>query len=221
MDERHNYYLSGEKLPSVTTIVKLLDGQLMDGLLYSTKNGAIRRMASAISRGESLQAAMDEGWKADTSARDFGTRVHRLLQTGDYTDITGDEQRSVNAGLQFLSDYGITTTMQETKVAHGKYRYGGTVDFVGTRDGNVCVVDWKTSKKLKPKYHWQVAAYAMALEWLYDEPVQEGYVVRLPKDGTEDYEVQQTNLPIAWELFRELRYLYDLLKVNRRKYVQN
>ena len=69
-----------------------------------------------------------------------------------------------------------------------KYKYAGTVDAVAKINGRVCVIDFKTSKKIYKPYHLQVTAYAQAIkriDGLGRWPL--GIILRLDKE-TGEYE---------------------------------
>ena len=71
----------------------------------------------------------------------------------------------------------------ERKVYCDKYKYAGTVDAVAKINGRVCVIDFKTSKKIYKPYHLQVTAYAQAIkrmDGLRRWPL--GIILRLDKE---------------------------------------
>ena len=67
-----------------------------------------------------------------------------------------------------LSDIGRVACM-ETSVAHFELGYMGTFDCLAEYQGHLCLIDWKTSSRLKPTladcydYPLQAVAYAGAI----------------------------------------------------------
>ena len=71
----------------------------------------------------------------------------------------------------------------ERKVYCDKHKYAGTVDAVAKINGRVCVIDFKTSKKIYKPYHLQISAYAQAIrriDGLRQWPL--GIILRLDKE---------------------------------------
>jgi len=60
--------------------------------------------------------------------------------------------------------------------------YAGTVDAIAEVDGKLCVIDFKTSKKIYKPYHLQVAAYAQAISMQDQIDMPMGMILRLDKE---------------------------------------
>lgn len=75
--------------------------------------------------------------------------------------------------------------------------YGGTVDCVMKIDGQVYIIDYKTSKHPSYKYHLQLAAYIMILETVYNLHVDGAIVLLLSKDKVafEEQYMNSTHIP--------------------------
>lgn len=85
--------------------------------------------------------------------------------------------------------------------------YGGTVDCVLRIDGQVYVIDFKTSKHSSYKYHLQLAAYIMILETVYNLHVDGAVILMLNKDKisfSEQY-MNFTNYPQHAEYLNSLK----------------
>ena len=50
-------------------------------------------------------------------------------------------------------------------------------------NGELTVIDFKTSAKIYKQYHLQVAAYAQAITEMYGKDVEKGLILRLDKDS--------------------------------------
>ena len=71
----------------------------------------------------------------------------------------------------------------ERKIYCDRFKYAGTVDAVAKINGRVCVIDFKTSKKIYKPYHLQLTAYAQAIkriDGLRQWPL--GMILRLDKE---------------------------------------
>jgi len=60
--------------------------------------------------------------------------------------------------------------------------YAGTVDATAIIDDKLCVIDFKTSKKIYKPYHLQVAAYAHAIATQDDIDMPMAMILRFDKE---------------------------------------
>lgn len=170
------YYLtSGERVPSVTTVLGMLD-----------KGGLLKWYA-------------DRGWDAANAERDraakFGTSVHKTCeriakgeqtyrQTGEL-DVQDDERPFAERFLGWLQDHVSKVLYCERVVISETHRYGGTLDLAAVVDGVPTLVDLKTSKATdEPHLEWrgQTAAYAFGLYETTGVLCQRRLVVQLPSN---------------------------------------
>jgi hypothetical protein len=73
------------------------------------------------------------------------------------------------------------------------------------------VMDWKTSNKLYPEYALQIAAYARAYEELFGQKIDEGLIVKFPKDGTRFEARRVKDLNLAFDAFKSTLLLWNVL----------
>lgn len=114
-----------------------------------------------------------------------------------------DEWRSRN-------DFEIIACEQE--LVSEEFQYGGTVDIIGKLNGEVTLIDIKTSKSIGYEYRVQVSAY-------YRVAIENGIsidkcgILRVGRKESEGFEYQEVgNITKHFEIFKHCRYLYDLLK---------
>jgi ATP-dependent exoDNAse (exonuclease V) beta subunit len=88
---------------------------------------------------------------------------------------------AIHAFQDWVGENVIEWKSSEEKLYHRKYKYAGTVDARAIINGEYCVIDWKTSKRVYPEYHLQVAAYAKAVEDIHGIPVDATYILRCDK----------------------------------------
>lgn len=108
---------------------------------------------------------VDNSFIAPHYAED-GTEIHtmtELMDKGLYdASLCVDRVHAAMVGYeQFLLEHDVVWELTEQKVFHNELFYAGTLDRLGTVDGNPFLVDIKSGQK----YRWhvvQVAAYLMS-----------------------------------------------------------
>jgi genome maintenance exonuclease 1 len=163
------YDVAGYRLPSVTTVLgKTKDQKFLQD--WIAKKGA--KEAERI--------------KNVSSAR--GTAMHKFLEhyiLGDgYDDLTGLGQEAktmaekiIDVGLTPVEEYyGSEVTLYYPGL------YAGSTDLVCLHNGMETVVDFKQANRPKKKewiedYYLQIAAYAMAHDYVHDSRIQQGVIM--------------------------------------------
>ena len=155
------YDINGEKLPSVTTILKATESEekkeslrLWRRKIGDTAADAIMKKSS--SRGTKMHKHLEEYLIGQTKM-DLG-----------YDDSYIMSQKIINESLKIkLSEiWGSEINLYYPK------KYAGTADAVGIYDGIQSILDFKQSNKTKRKewiidYFYQVAAYSLAHNYIY------------------------------------------------------
>lgn len=123
-ENKHIYKLNGSILPSVTTLMRSLSnevyGQIDEEIL---KNAAER-----------------------------GTAIHNAVQNFiDFgiEDIPEKYKGYFDAFLAFWRDYRPVPVATEMKMYHKTLRYAGTIDFLCLIDGELYLIDFKSSSKIE------------------------------------------------------------------------
>ena len=163
------YEISNYRLPSVTTV------------LGATKNqNFIKRWKARVGEVEA------ERIKNHSSSR--GTAMHKFLEhyilgTG-YDDLTGIGQEArpmadkiIEVGLTPVEEYYGSEVM-----LHYPGLYAGSTDLICLHNDMETVVDFKQSNRPKKKewiedYYLQIAAYAMAHDYVYGSKIQQGVIM--------------------------------------------
>lgn len=184
-DKAHSYKVEGVKVPSVTRVV---DGCFPKDLTHWA-----------------LSIGQEEYDKVISEALEIGNDTHQWIESyikkeeewpyGFKDDVKSrselrrqDNTPSISAFLEWEKAYCPEWVDAERKVYCDKYKYAGTVDAVAKINGRVCIIDFKTSKKIYKPYHLQVTAYAQAIkrmDGLRHWPL--GMILRLDKE-TGDFE---------------------------------
>lgn len=117
--------------------------------------------------------------------------------------------------------YKPTLIHTEVHLFSDKYKVAGTCDLVCEIDGELWIIDFKTSNHLQPTYDLQTAVYAQCYEECFGKKIQRKGVLwlksnkRMPKKGKmqgkgwEMYEsprTQEENI----EIFQNVRRIFDI-----------
>ena len=116
---------------------------------------------------------------------------------------------------RWASTVSLEVMETELHLVHDDLGFGGTPDAVGRVAGEVCLLDWKTSRGVYVEHKLQVAAYIKLLQVNGISVPGGAHVVRFDKQSAEfaHYHFSNEALLPAWRAFRLCRELYDLLKV--------
>lgn len=102
-------------------------------------------------------------------------------------DMVDQANNAVDAGLQFIREHEIEVVQAETPRWSPRYGYIGTGDLIARIDGELSVLDWKTSKRLYPTVRLQLSAYKQAYEEEYpNQEITQRVAVNTGKDGKLD-----------------------------------
>lgn len=207
---RKGYFTAaGEKVPGTTTIL----GRFKD-------SGALLRWAWKRGKehpDEDLYASRDE-------AGNVGTAAHAMVEAR----IKGEDPEA-REELLALDDEGkgkarnafgmyekwarmsnLEIIEQEMQLVSERYKFGGTPDAIGRIDGELCLVDWKTSNGVFSDYLLQLAAYKLLWEENHpDRPLIGGFhLCRFAKDHGDFGHHYYSELEGAREMFIHLCAAY-------------
>ena len=176
-DIAHTYKVNDVKIPSVTRIIDACFEKNLTNWAISIGDVEYHRIiAEALEIGNETHKWIEyyinnqHAWDATD-----GLRLSNDLRSKETLD-------SVKAFIKWEREFKPEWIDAERKVYCDKYQYAGTVDAVAKINGRVCVIDFKTSKKIYKPYHLQVAAYAQAIkriDGLRQWPL--GIILRLDK----------------------------------------
>jgi genome maintenance exonuclease 1 len=170
-DGKRYYTLDdGTKLPSVTTV------------LGAQKKEAIMKWRKRV--GE------EEANRVSRKATSRGTNVHTLCERylnneplGDIMPDAVEMFRSLKPLLNRINNIHY----QEVALWSKQLGMAGRVDCIGEFDGELSVIDFKTSKKIKTSadiedYYWQTTAYALMYEELIGAPINNLVIIMAVED---------------------------------------
>ena len=170
-DKRHRYTLDDTPIPSVTTILGVLD---KPGLPYwaagLVARDAIENCAywgQRIRSGEDPERIIRDlkrsPWKERDKAARRGTRIHQVLEAaahGDPTDCPRDLLPMAQQAVDLLDREDVRTVETEARGYNRDLWYAGTIDLIATIRERTWLLDWKSSRSIHETHIMQVAAYA-------------------------------------------------------------
>jgi len=211
----HTRYYTGDGkiVPGATSVVALLNKPAL--VAWANKMGL-----------EGIDTT-----KYVSATADIGTCCHLMVQShlqNVEPDLSVFSPEAVNKAengflkfLEFEKENPLSPVLLEAPLVSEKHKFGGTIDFYGSRYRNklarLYLMDFKTSGAIYPEMQYQVAAYW----WLLEEtghPVDEVSILRIGRDETEGFEerrISMGEIERSWEVFKHLRAIYELVKKRR------
>ena len=178
IDGKRHYSISNEKLPSVTTILQATQSEEKKRKLEEWKKRMGAQYADRIRdisamRGTSMHTYL-EGYIKDERHLDL-TALGQ--EAGRMADVV------IRSGLGDLEEvWGTEVTLYYPGL------YAGQTDVVGIYNGRESIIDFKQTNKPKQRewigdYFTQLAAYAMAHNFIYKTEITKGVVMMCSKDN--------------------------------------
>ena len=178
IDGQRHYDTGKEKLPSVTTILQATQSE--------EKKKSLADWAARIGD----EAA--EKIKSDAAER--GTAMHKILEKyvleQGYLDLTNVGKQAHNMAIRVIEQglcnvteyYGIECTLFYPGL------YAGQTDMVGIHKEEEAIIDFKQTNKPKREewitdYKLQLAAYAMAHNYMHKTNITKGVIMMCSKDN--------------------------------------
>ena len=178
IEGKRHYVIKTEKLPSVTTILSATES--------AEKREALARWRE--SKGEEIATRIVD----ESAAR--GTAMHKILEKyileQGYVDLTTVGQQAHNMALRVIEQglcnvpeyYGTECTLYYPGL------YAGQTDLVAVHKGKDAIIDFKQTNKPKKRewiedYCLQLAAYAMAHNFIYRTKIDKGVIMMCSKDN--------------------------------------
>lgn len=201
------------------TVYKLCDGTRVPGV--TTILGVINKPALVKWANKLGLDGYDSTKYVDATAR-IGTCAHELVQEylgGKLVDRNAYQPDEIDAAENALISFfawekahggKLETIHIELPLVSEKHRYGGTIDWLGYIDGQIWLVDFKTTKGIFPEHEYQTCAYHRLL-------IEKGYTVhgvrllrigRTEDEGFDDHIMPQRKLDMGWDVFSAAHSLY-------------
>lgn len=191
-------------VPSVTTVLDALrekrleewyeKQQILEVLSYSHPDKGEKAKMSIFAN--ALIGYAKENVDAQT-----GIMVHKYIfhDPKDVPKLSKDAERALESWRYVRELLGDFKVLLYEKSFVGP-RWGGTPDLIIEIDGDAIMIDFKTSKDIKPSMAAQVAAYGKLVR-----PsgiiIKRGFVIRLGKWNSENFEIKPVDLENGYKLF--------------------
>lgn len=210
----HSYYIDDEYVVGVTTMLNM-GTPIPAGLLGYFKRTDKQTQEEIL-----------------TDAQVRGTNVHQTIERllmGEAvypSELNREaEKRAVAAFIDFFLNTQPQEVISEHVVAYieDKYKFAGTLDFIGTINGKRILIDFKTSKIPSLNNSLQVQAYKAAVEQSTDEKIDACYTLYLGTNhkGTRA-KIDENGLPntgLMWNLveskntFTDVKLAYQMMLI--------
>ena len=123
----------------------------------------------------------DESQALKNAGGNRGSKVHKAIEnlvagevvrmndkyknnsTGNEEELTVEEYQAIMSFANWANKVKPKFLSSEITVVSKEYGYAGTVDCVAEIDGQVWIIDWKTSQNIWPEMEIQISAYKNAL----------------------------------------------------------
>ena len=195
IEGKRHYDTGSEKLPSVTTI--------LSGTQDPEKAQSLKAWRDRIGEASATRI-VDEA-----AAR--GTAMHKILENyvlrEGYLDLTNVGKNAHNMAMKIIENglsnvteyYGIESTLFYPGL------YAGATDMIALHKDETAIVDFKQTNKPKKRewiedYCVQLAAYAMAHDYVHRTTISKGVIMMCSKDNF------YQEFVIAGEEFKKYKY---------------
>lgn len=201
---------AGDRIPGTTTIV----GRFKD-------SGALLHWAFAQGR-LAEQGKIQSLYDKRDEAADTGTLAHAMVEAHikglpypDLTKLSKEQIEQVDSAFRAYRTWESMTKLkivaQEVGIVSEQYQFGGTLDAIGEINGELCLVDWKTSNSVYSDFLIQLAAYSILWHEKNPElPLKGFHLCRFAKEHGDFSHHYWTDLEDAKEQFLLLRRAYEL-----------
>lgn len=207
---RNGYYVNGQRVPSVTTILSRFK-----------ESGALMYWAWDIGRqGKDYRAERDKAADAGTCAHDMVECFIRGMAFDDTKypgEILAPAQNAFCAFQRWATQSNLKPHQTEVGLTSKRYRFGGTLDAVTLGD-ELHLLDWKTSNAVYPDYLLQLAAYGQLWnENNPDNPIRGYELVRFSKVEGDFAHYSFVSLTRELQQFLLLRKAYELDALTKKR----
>jgi hypothetical protein len=204
------YGADGELLVGVTTALQILN-----------KPSLMRWAWNCGMKGEDYTKVRDQ-------AGSVGTITHLMItcelqnivpKLQEYSQADIDSATlCLNSFHEWRKSHTLEAMLVEKPLASSKYRFGGTPDFIGLVNGELELMDFKTSSGIWNDYFYQLAAYRQLAHENGYESLNKARILRFSKGDNVEFEDRLiTQFSKEFELFTHCLAIYNLLKIMKRQ----
>ena len=233
-EEKHQYKINDEIVPSVTTALEILPKGWMGNWVAKEISEKLKELWKPETTyqeaeiEENIKLAKNAWRRKRDKAATTGTHVHTILEAYIKAKIehkphviaAPDDpaiQNSIEKFLTWERENTVEWLHSELVVGNEWHRYGGKLDAIAKvgKYGN-CLIDLKTGAGIYDDMAYQLAAYQYAYESMGLEPnVRERMILWIPQKGT-GFEARIMESEFTKD-FRVFNYALELLRVLHEK----
>jgi ATP-dependent exoDNAse (exonuclease V) beta subunit len=163
--------------PSVTTVLGVLRKIALENWFKFTP---LKQIQEESERGKQIGTEIHEA-------------IHNYIETGKTkieTEYAEEVMLALKSFILFRQEHPeITLRNAEIALTSERYRYNGTLDCEGQREGSLLILDWKVTRAKKEdtppiydEYKYQVAAYRYLYEEVKKTEIRKAIIIVLAKD---------------------------------------
>lgn len=220
--QTHGYFLKdGTKVPSVTTVLGRFreSGGLLrwayqtgceHGRLRTEGKPCPRDLYDVSGRAADIGTAVHAMAEARVKGQDAHAELERVAPLRD-PEFYAKALQAFGAFEAWMRMTRVEIIYTEVPVVSEKYRFGGTLDFIGRIDGKLMMGDFKTSNAVYGDHLAQIAAYREA--WNETHPDEQlepgGNILQFGKDHGDFAHHFYPDLESGWQMFMHLRAAYE------------
>ncbi len=193
IDDSHYYWIDGEFVPGVTSILDQ-SGPVEFGLrnfwMQNTPEDAKTKSNNALLFGSLIHSQIEQllyGEEIDMN--------NFVYKDGTHCYETRKAQKHLMSFHNWFHEFNpvINSIKPEQVVGSKKYKYAGTLDLICEKDGELWLIDFKTSAGIYTNYERQVAAYKTAYEEMYGVVVAHTAILRTGTTHKAGYEFKEVS----------------------------
>ncbi len=197
-EDRHWYFVDGEYIPGVTSILKFSDSPAKRRTLEGWRERKFQeflelrrddiRAADEVKFKRLLREMTRYPYEATAEAADIGTLVHSYAER--YIKEEKPElpenptaRRCAKQFVEWFQCRNVEPLHTEFRCVSREHWYAGTADLDAIVNGERAIVDFKTSKGMYESFGYQLAAYQHARQEELGIDYAARYVARFDKNG--------------------------------------
>ena len=216
-DDEHYYFIGEEYYPAVTKILSwgmYTPVQLMDWRGRVGNEVAEEIMNSAGDRGSMIHDLLENLINgADIDLTKMASRDAHLAYNGFGGWLAEYQPKFLKLKDFNLATYGKSKLGTEFTVASEEYKFAGTVDLLCEIDGEVWIVDFKTSKGVYDSHMLQITAYQQAFEEMTGIKPRRG-ILHLKNTTKKGYQfVEKIEIAKREVEMEDYMHVYELAKI--------
>lgn len=216
-EDEHTYKCDGDLYTGVTQVCRVNSKSWLhlwttkENYRYMKENWDLEKEYTEEEKEELLMEAKNAHKTKSEKAQEIGTKIHKWIEDyikGEEPEMIEGHEKTLNSFKEWEKENNVKWIKSELIVASKKHKVAGTLDGLALVNGELVLIDFKTSKRFNKSAFLQTAAYKMCLEEIGIVPAKR-LIVRIPKD---EKKVETLEVPTPYDFdkktFKRLREVY-------------